>query len=276
MNSLIEKEKIMFYRSKMIVNERTYFVYNEDSYFVFRCIKNYGSTCYLGSILQCLNVYDNILREMVIHMNKNNWFYCLNACKLFKNYCELFYNGFNTATCTRSNQYIKVLDEFFKEFFKTKFFNNRFTQGQQHDTYEFLLKFFEYIDLCVVDVELIKRGLGVNDNLREIYKDLMVNHNIIQKLFKCELTRVLTCRKLHSKRDLEYSFTYELPINNSCHTLNDCLDLFFAKEYIEDLVECEECGKRTQFDSQYFIKTTKDNLILYIKRFEVDWNFLSK
>lgn len=269
MNLLLKKEKINAYRSNSEDKEENIFGFNNAPFFVLRGIKNFGNTCYIGSILQCFNSFDDVLKEIVTHKYENLNIYKSAENKFMILYCDLVYNGFNIFSNCKDSEFDMYLDKFFNEYFKTNFFNKRFKKHLQHDAYEFLLKFFEFIDMWVVEVESIKRGIDLNDISKYINNDLSNSHNIVKKNFELKMIRTLKCRKQHSKSDIQYMLSYELPINESCHQLIDCVDLFFAKEYIEDLVECEECGKRTQFESQYFISEQSDNLNIVLKRFEV-------
>ncbi|RNA02140.1 hypothetical protein BpHYR1_008367 [Brachionus plicatilis] len=92
------------------------FVYNGASYFVGRPIPNMVNTCFVGSVLQCLNSFDKILKRLVEHKFNHQIVYDQNEYQLMDSYVNLVYNGLNQRVKIGQRELRRLFHEFFDKF----------------------------------------------------------------------------------------------------------------------------------------------------------------
>ncbi|RNA02141.1 ATP-dependent DNA helicase PIF1 [Brachionus plicatilis] len=250
------------------------FVYNGASYFVGRPIPNMVNTCFVGSVLQCLNSFDKILRRLVEHKFNHQIVYDQNEYQLMDSYVNLVYNGLNQRVKNGQRESKRLFHEFFDKLYESEL-NQHFIQFQQNDCNEFLTQFFAYIDKCAIEIEIGKRGLRANIDsaiqLESLYETYKFTHNLISQDFLFRTTQQMICSKnsLHVKNLESTNLCLQLPLDSSCKTLDDCLQIFSRNERIEG-ANCNQCNLNQTFNSKTLISSTNNCLIIVLLRFTID------
>jgi ubiquitin C-terminal hydrolase len=124
-----------------------------------------------------------------------------------------------------------------------------FTDGQQHDSQEFLWSLVNELDPNALDPYL---------------NEGMVN------VFAGELRNTVTCKECNTASPSPERFlNLSLPLRES---VTDCLDAFTAVEDLgdEDKVHCSKCNKLCEARKKVLVKSCPQVLVLHLKRFRWD------
>ena len=71
------------------------------------------------------------------------------------------------------------------------------------------------------------------------------------------------CKKIRIQEEIFNILSIEVK-----HHINDSLKNFLKKEKLEDKINCENCGKKTETFKKYEFNQLSDNLIIHFKRFK--------
>ena len=86
--------------------------------------------------------------------------------------------------------------------------------------------------------------------------------NIFQSNIKMFL-QCNNCKKIRIQEEIFNILSIEVK-----HHINDSLKNFLKKEKLEDKINCENCGKKTETFKKYEFNQLSDNLIIHFKRFK--------
>lgn len=250
------------------------FEYDETSSYVKVGLPNKGSTCYLASIIQCLNAFSSPLRYLVNHRSElENIYMSCPEYHLLAHYVKLVYIGFNTVETNRNISFSNVVNEFFRIYSTSQMFKSKFPIFNDHDAHEFLINFLSYIDECVIEMEIVKKGIGRDEDLQMIYTDFEQRFSFSRSNFGYEILVTDFClnNANHEKTRTETGSIYTLEIDGS-KSIEEC----FAKSFNGFVnIDCSECAKQNQkFNRVKFFESLKDNLIIHLSRFKVIYHFI--
>ena len=245
------------------------FEYDENSSYVKVGLPNRGATCYLASIMQCLNAFSSPIKYLVNHRSElENIYLTCPDYHLLAHYVKLVYIGFNTVETNRNISFSNVVNEFFRMYSNSKMFKPMFPMQNDHDAHEFLINFLCYIDECVIEMEIVKRGIGRDEDFKRIYDDFEKRFSFSRKYFGFELQVNDFCVKdlSHEKTRKENGIIYTLEIDGS-KNIQECFRKSFNGFVEMDCAECEI--KNQRFNRIKFFESLNDNLILHLSRFKV-------
>ena len=207
-------------------------------------LKNYGATCYLNSLVQQLFMMPFFKESLFkFNINKTN----IENSQIF-NLQELFYN------LSYSNKKYFPCYKFIQSF-KSAFNGEPINVGIQQDTDEF------FGILCE---ELEKEA--------KIYK----NENFLEKSFKGKISNEIYSIEneypYYSCTDEDY-FRITLDIKGK-KNLNEALNNFIQEEILDgdNKYLIEKYNKKIAIKKRVSIKNLSNNLIIHLKRFELDYN----
>ncbi|RNA17245.1 ubiquitin carboxyl-terminal hydrolase 8 isoform X1, partial [Brachionus plicatilis] len=214
--------------------------------------------------------FDRVLRQLVEHKFRNQSVYAQKDYQLAESYANLVYLGLNQAKKSKKNEFIQLVHSFFDKLYESEL-NIYFEQFEQGDAHEFLIQFVEYIDKCVVEIEIAKRGLRPNEDLKSVFEQYKEAHNLMSNSFMFKTLQKMTCSRnvFHQKQIQASQFCLQVPINANCRKIEDCVELCFQNELINN-TNCSQCNSNQKFNCQSKIQTTNENLIIMIKRFKID------
>lgn len=253
----------------------TKFAYDENSSFVKVGLPNKGSTCYLASIFQCLNAFTGSLKYLVNHRSElENVYISCPEYHLLAHYVKLVYIGFNTVVTNRNISFSNVVNEFFRMYSASKMFKTMFPIQNDHDAHEFLINFLSYIDECLIEMEIAKRGIRRDEDFKTIYTEYENKFSFSRNNFGYEILVSDFCMNnaSHEKSRTETGSIYTLEIEGS-KSIEECFEKSF-NGFVD--IDCSECDKHNQkFNRVKFFESLKDNLIIHLSRFKVINNFFT-
>ncbi|RNA44386.1 ubiquitin carboxyl-terminal hydrolase 8 isoform X1 [Brachionus plicatilis] len=177
-------------------------------------------------------------------------------------------------TCFVGSVLQKLFHEFFDKLYESEL-NQHFIRFQQNDSNEFLTQLFAYIDKCAIEIEIGKRGFRANIDqaiqLEGLYENYKFTHNLMSQDFLFRTIQQMTCSKnsIHVKNLESTNLCLQLPLDSSCKTLDDCLQIFSRNERIEG-ANCNQCNSNQTFNSKTLISSTNNCLIIVLLRFTID------
>ena len=92
----------------------------------------------------------------------------------------------------------------------------------------------------------------LNNKFSNIFQSNIKNH------LECNI-----CKKIRTKEEFYNIISIEVK-----HHINESIKDFFKKEKLEDKINCENCGKKTETFKKYKFNKLSDNLIIHFKRFK--------
>lgn len=246
------------------------FEYDENSSYVKIGLPNMGSTCYLASIFQCLNAYSNPIKYLINHRSDLDSLYL--SCpeyQLLHSYLKLVYVGFNTVETNRNISFNNIVNEFFRLYSTSKRFKSLFPINTQHDAHEFLINFITHIDECIVEMEIIKRGISREDDFNRIYREYEERFSFGYNNFgfEFEVYDFCTNNESHQIESLEKGIIFTLPIDGS-QTINECFHKAFNEFVFFDCAQCRI--KNAKFSRNRYFRHLQDNFIIQFSRFKVN------
>ena len=233
-------------------------------------LTNQGNTCFLNSILQCLNHTLKLTDYFLSGNYKQDDPECLNSKKqeyyLVLSYINLLINMWETNQIIRPKSFFENLSKFIRKYFSR----------QQQDSHECLLFILDILHRGLsyeieVDIkgevqnrsdELMKRSL---ESWRGFYQN---GYSFIIETFGGMFYNQIKCNNCTFSEDVFDPFnciSLEIPINGSS-TLNGCLQHFCNHNELIDSWKCEKCeqigcSKNTTFWS------IPNYIIFHLKRF---------
>ena len=210
---------------------------------------NLGNTCYLNAGLQMI-IQNKDFCNLILQYSKYS-----EILKKIELFILNYYNSNNNNSI--SPLIIKEIVESKQELF----------QGySQQDSTEFVIYF-----LNIIDDELLK----INNNLQNENK-LSINllYGIeLNVRIKCKL---LSCLTIYNSK--EFNIFLFLNINNDDKTLDDLYLNFKSSDRLDDdnKFYCEKCKDKRIASKRVNIEKISNHLIIWIKRFNVNNNFISK
>lgn len=245
------------------------FEYDENSSYVKVGLPNMGSTCYLASIFQCLNAFSSPLKYLVNHRSDlENIYISYAEYQLLNSYLKLVYVGFNTVETNRNILFSNVVNEFFRLYSSSKRFNSLFPMNTQHDAHEFLINYISYIDECIVEMEIAKRGISRDEDFNRIYREYEERYSFGYNNFgfEFEIYDFCTNDDSHQFERHEKGIIFTLEIDGS-QTINECLHKSFNELVFFDCAQCRI--KNAKFSRNRFFRHLQDNFIVQLSRFKV-------
>lgn len=235
---------------------------------------NYGNSCYMNSVLQCLlsiPCFYKFLKNLTMNdfnddvNNKVN----RNLCILLKNICDLLYA--DDKSLLEKN--VKTL-----YFYMVKHSNGIFEKYQQTDCGEFLTFFIDRIhEACCKPYGAYISNENISKN--SLYYSILKNHIDYVERHKCsvimenlygQLTSVIYCTDCKHKTYKHDPFcTLEIPVDdeNDSIDLNQCLNNYSSVEMMPDF-KCDNCEKKGNILKQIHISYSPNILMFHLKRFK--------
>jgi len=240
---------------------------------------NLGNSCYMNSILQCLNRIEDLTNYFLRgkHLEDINEDNPLSSGgRIAKSYAALLGDVWSGEYSILAPQELKgTIGKFAPQF-------NNFHQHDSQEFCSFLLDSLHEDLNRVKDKPFVEdvEGWGMNDNtvaLESWRKHLSRNDSVIidsyQGMHRSHLICLL-CRKESVKFDVYSILSLSLLPSEDGKPLsiNDCLEQFTMGEQLDENNAwfCPKCNKNVQSSKMMKLWSTPDILILHLKRFTFD------
>ena len=254
------KTRIIELRNNFAENNRIINYENNNNGIPFtKGLKNYGNTCFINSILQCIFS----LQQVVSYIMDSKVYYLSiltsDEYNLFESLVNICYKNFDYKTS--QFEINNALNTFLIQFYQ--YFKEQFTLNNQDDANNFLTAILSYIDDCFGEFDMI-----INNELNDydIEKFIFIN-----KHFGLEISTVNTCIDCGNQSSI--SENPQMLILNILKKNSICesLESYFGKELMKDsnnLWNCSRCKEFRISSRQVFLNNLPKYLIIYLKRFE--------
>ena len=250
-------------------------------------ISNRSADCYINSIMQCILSTEEFVRyiinnkETIIQYKIGNIIYdIIQECISLNN---------NVIDCLNLKLYVYKLD-------------TKYKVGRQNDSQEFLLLLLNELHLKFINPHIYnikiqdKQELlyvtllnNIKENKQKIikfkndnyidytfyefkkYKKYMYkkNYSYMNNIFMSTIISELQCIECNNINVNFYpEFVLSIEIDNKLNTLEESLMAYVKKEYLEDLIECSMCEKKTKHTKKLNIYKLSNNIIINFKKFD--------
>jgi len=222
-------------------------------------LQNYGSTCFVNSVLHCLFHTGPLLKGL--EMNKlvsgSLSFYIYQAAR------EHWTTSKNPET--KNKNLASLLD--------VVACKNPQYQNGQHDAHEFLLLILDMIheELNTAVSKKTPKDTSGMDKAQYLwmhYKEC--NPSVVVDIFAGQLKSNIVCSKCGNSSVSFDPFTclsLPIPLTHANPTVQDCFDLFTWQETLQDSFFCSECNGHRDAEKSIFVFRCPSILILHLKRF---------
>ena len=242
-------------------------------------LKNLGNTCYMNSILQCMNGTIPLSRYFMDgsykqHINKENVLGSRGVlAEAFANVVRHLWDG----------QYKFISPMTFKEV--SGRLNEMFKTSDQQDAQEFLEFLLDGLhedlnpnasrtklqDLTLEDERVRERLPDPYASFLEWQRYTHRNFSVVVNWFQGQLSSRLTCLTCNTRSTTYSPFMYlSLPVPPKKNpTILDCLEEFCTEETLEkeDAWQCPKCKKPRKATKKLTITRLPHMLIIHLKRF---------
>ncbi|KAJ3425574.1 ubiquitin carboxyl-terminal hydrolase [Anaeramoeba flamelloides] len=205
-------------------------------------LKNYGQTCYINSVLQCLTYlpkFSQLLLSKKHSQQCTKLGFCI-LCSLEQHVYNIFY-----APEKRNTSLIQIVNY-------AKNLSSQFEMGRKGDPYDFLIKLLE----CASP-----------KGLESVVGQKNINYRLINSIFRGELKSCTICSCCGNKtKKHEQFFILSLEINKS-HSLHTAIKNYLRKE---NKHICKKCKQKQQATKQLTIKKFPLAIVFHLKRYTVD------
>jgi uncharacterized UBP type Zn finger protein len=232
-------------------------------------IQNLGNTCYINSVLQCLNGSPSFIEFIFSITEKYNSIVLCDEFKLIACYSEYVCNAIsreNTVETTSFNaELINVILQIISPHFNINPNSNAINYDQQ-DAHEFLVHFTAYLAEAFDQIMFIYMT-----DIRRPHPDIDQFDNML--LIKLVIKRKCKTCGTSVKHEVQEK-CLNVEISSDSTSVADCLENYFAVETMSDplnLPNCAKCKKKTAAYRQVRISTPQlpKLLIIQLIRFSV-------
>ena len=237
-------------------------------------IQNFGNTCYINSVIQCLNGSPAFVEFIYSITEKYNALVFCDEFELLTMYaqyvCNTIVRESNRDTDCFNHELINMILKIISPHFNTPE-SEAINTGQQ-DAHEFLIHFFKYLSESFDQIIFIY----LSDSRRptpDIDQFEKMNSINLVTIRKC-----MSCRAKYENTEKQTCLTVE--ISSESVSIADCLDNFFDVETMSDplnLPNCSKCRKKAPAIRQVSISSCNlpKLLVIQLIRFGVIINCLN-
>lgn len=235
-----------------------------------RGIKNYGNTCYINSILQCLSSCKDIvvgLEDIEEGMGRHLYSILNDLCDENENENEN--GGLGLVNDKKMRAFMMSFHEKVRDFFNVM---------EQNDVHETLMLLFDRIgNECKTDMDMVKvrriwdKQLKLSRNCDKAWNRSFSNdHSFLTGIiFGQNVTQIKCgngdCGKIH--HNYEVFNILDVPI--VCSDLGGCIRDIFKKVYVKDWT-CDKCNEKKRSEKVTMLWRVPKVMFVCVKRFGDD------